>query len=126
MNHDPRTEFQARQALRSVPLAANAARVGRTHRVVHERALVMQETTRQWRSLWLPLTIGSAMMALICYSAWAGLTQYDVAELSDDLLAGLRGGSQIMLLGLWFLPVTATALIFVWLRRSRHHGDDSL
>ncbi len=126
MNHEPMTEFQARQALRSLPLAADSVRVGRTHRVVHERALVMQQVTQQRRMLWLPLTIGSAMIAMLCYAVWMGLAQYDMAELSDGVLAALRGGSQMMLFGLWFLPVTATALIFVWMRRNHHKGDDSV
>jgi hypothetical protein len=125
MNHDPMAEFQARQALRSLPLAADSDRVGRTHRVVHERALAMQQVTRQRRSLWLPLTIGSVMIAMICYAAWSGLAQYD-AEISDGVFAALRGGSQMLLLGIWFLPVTATALVFVWLRRNHHRGDDSV
>ncbi|MDR3734527.1 MAG: hypothetical protein P4L10_03205 [Acidobacteriaceae bacterium] len=126
MSQKPMTEFQARQALRSLPLAADSVRVGRTHRVVHERAMEMQQTTQQRRTLWLPLTIGSAMTAMLCYAVWMGLAQYDMAELSDDVLAALRGGSQMMLLGLWFLPVTATALIFVWMRRNHHKGDDSV
>ncbi len=51
-------ELQARAALRGLPLAADSARVGRTHRVVRERALVMQEARYQGRNtLWLPLTI---------------------------------------------------------------------
>ncbi len=53
------TEFQARTALRGIPLAADAVRVGRTHRVVRERALVMQEARHLRRTLWLPLTIAS-------------------------------------------------------------------
>ncbi|HEY0308659.1 MAG TPA: hypothetical protein VGB94_10895 [Acidobacteriaceae bacterium] len=126
MSNPHMDEFQVRQALRGLPLAADVTRVGRTHRVVHERALAMQQVTLQRRTLWLPLTIGSMMIAIICYAAWSGLAQYDAAELSDDVFAALRGGSQMMLLGLWFLPVTATALIFVWLRRNHHQGDDSV
>jgi len=126
MKQDPMAEFQARQALRSLPLAADSDRVGRTHRVVHERALAMQQVTRQRRSLWLPLTIGSVMIAMLCYAAWSGLAQYDATEISDEVTSSLRGGSQMMLLGLWFLPVTATALVFVWLRRNHHKGDDSV
>jgi len=114
---------EARTAIRSLPLAADSARVGRTHRVVRERALDMQESRRQRRMLWLPLTIASAMMLLLFYAVWSGLAQYDVAEISDDLAGSLRGGSQMMIFGLWFLPVTATALFFVWLRRNRNNDD---
>ncbi|HXB62197.1 MAG TPA: hypothetical protein VNU94_05025 [Acidobacteriaceae bacterium] len=116
------TELQARAALRGIPLAADAASVGRTHRVVRERALVMQEARYQRRTLWLPLTIASAMIFLLCYAAWSGLAQYDVTEISDEL-AGSLHGSQMLIIGLWFLPVTATALFFVWLSRSRNRNQ---
>jgi len=117
-------ERQARNALRSIPLAADSARVGRTHRVVRERALVLQESRQQRRSLWLPLTIASAMLVMICYAIWASLAQYDLSEISDDFASSLHGGSQMLMIGLWFLPVTATALFFVWLRRSRNHNEN--
>ena len=111
---------QARAAIRSLPLAADSARVGRTHRVVRERAMAMQETRRQGRSLWIPLTIASAMLLMICLAVWSGFAQYDVSEISE----ALRSSSQMMIFGLWFLPVTATALFFVWLRRNRSRNDD--
>ncbi len=64
------------------------------------------------------------MMAVaIGYAVWSGLAQYDVAEISDELAGSLRGGSQMMIIGLWFLPVTATALFFVWLSRSRNRNQ---
>jgi hypothetical protein len=118
------SELQARAALRGIPLAADAMRVGRTHRVVRERALVMQEARYQRRTLWLPLTIASVMLAMLFYAIWIGLAQYDVAEISDEFAGSLRGGSQMMILGLWFLPVTATALFFVWLSRNRNRHED--
>jgi hypothetical protein len=112
-------EMRARAELRGIPLAADAVRVGRTHRVVRERAMAMRQSRRNGRSLLLPLGIASAMIALVCYALWTGLAQYDVAEISDELAGTLRGGSQMMIFGMWFLPVTATALVFAWLRRSR-------
>jgi hypothetical protein len=120
-------EMRARAAIRGVPMAADASRVGRTHRVVRERAMAMQQIRRQQRSLLLPLGIASAMIALVCYALWSGLAQYDVAEISEGLAGTLRGGSQMMLFGMWFLPVTATALVFAWLRRSRsRNGSDRI
>ena len=116
-------EMQARAALRGLPLMADGARVGRTHRVVRERALAMQEVRHQRRTLWLPLTIASAMMITLGYAIWSGLAQYDVTELSDELAVSLHGGSQMLVIGLWFLPVTATALFFVWLRHNRNHNN---
>ncbi len=115
----------ARAAVRSLPLAADPARVGRTHRVVRERAQIMRESRRQRRSLWLPLTIASAMMIMLFYAVWSGFVQYDVAEISDELAGSLRGGSQMIILGLWFLPVTVTALFFVWIQRNRNRNDDT-
>jgi hypothetical protein len=115
---------QARSSLRSIPFAADSARVGRTHRVVRERALVMQESRHQRRALWIPLTIASAMLVMICYAIWTSLAQYDVAEISEELAGSLRGGSQMLILVLWFLPVTTTALFFVWLRKSRNRNDN--
>jgi len=117
-------EMQARSAIRSLPLAADSLRVGRTHRVVHERALAMQESRRQRRTLWIPLTIASAMMIMICYGVWSSFAQYDVLEISDELTSSLRDGSQMMIFSLWFLPVTAVTLFFVWLRRSRNRNED--
>jgi ABC-type enterobactin transport system permease subunit len=116
-------DLQARAALRGLPLAADPARVGRTHRVVRERALVMQEARHLRRTLWLPLTIASVMMMMLGYAIWSGLAQYDVAEISGELAGSLHDSSQMMVIGLWFLPVTATALFFVWLRRSRNHNN---
>ena len=118
-------EMQARAAIRSLPLAADSARVGRTHRVVRERALDMQESRRQRRTLWLPLTIASVMMAMICYAVWTSFAQFDITEISDELAGSLRDSGQMMIFSLWFLPVTAVTLFFVWLRRSRRNEDDS-
>lgn len=118
-------EIQARAAVRSLPLAADPARVGRTHRVVRERAQIMRESRHQRRTLWLPLTIASAMMIMLFYAVWSGFVQYDVAEISDELAGSLRGGSQMIILGLWFLPVTVTALFFVWIQRNRNRNDDT-
>lgn len=115
-------EVQARAAVRSIPLASDAIHIGRTRRVVRERAMVMQESRRKGRSLLLPLTIASGMIALLCYALWTGVAQYDVEEISGELAGMLRGGSQMMMLGMWFLPVTTTALIFAWLRRNRSRG----
>jgi len=118
-------EMQARSAIRSLPLAADSLRVGRTHRVVHERALAMQESRRQRRTLWIPLTIASLMLPMICYAIWTSFAQYyDANGISDELVSSLHGGSQMMIFSLWFLPVTAVTLFFVWLRRSRNRNED--
>jgi hypothetical protein len=119
-------EIEARTAIRGIPLAADSVRVGRTHRVVRERALDMQEQRHQRRKLWLPLTIASVMLALISYAVWTSFAQDDVAEISDGFVGSLRDGGQMMILSLWFLPVTATALFFVWTRRNRSQNDDSI
>ena len=120
----PANEMQARAAIRSLPLVADSARVNRTHRVVRERALDMQESRRQRRTLWIPLTIASLMLPMICYAIWSSFAQYyDVNEISDELVSMLHGGSQMMIFSLWFLPVTIITLFFVWLR-SRNRDED--
>ena len=117
-------EMQVRAAMRSLPLVADSARVNRTHRVVRERALDMQESRRQRRTLWIPLTIASLMLPMICYAIWTSLTQdYDVNEISDTLISSLHGGSQMMIFSLWFLPVTVITLFFVWRLRNRNEDD---
>jgi hypothetical protein len=88
--------------------------VNRTHRVVREQALNLQEQRRKSRSLWVPLTIFSILMMVTCYAIWAMLDGYDlipngIPEASD----------QMMILLLWSLPLTAVVLGLVWFKRGR-------
>jgi hypothetical protein len=93
---------------------ARAGVVNRTHRVVREQALTLQEQKLKSRSLWVPLTIFSILMIGICYAIWGTLDAYDLTP------NGIPDASdQLMLLLLWSLPVTAVVLGLVWFKRGR-------
>lgn len=93
---------------------ARAGMVNRTHRVVREQALTIQEQRKKSRSLWVPLTIISVLMMVTCYAIWGMLDGY---ELTPN---GVPDASdQIMLLMLWSLPVTALVLGLAWIKRGR-------
>jgi hypothetical protein len=98
---------------------ARAVVVNRTHRVVREQALNLQEQKQKSRSLWIPLTIFSVLMVTICYAAWGMLDGYDLTP------TGVPDASdQMMLLMMWSLPVTLLVLGLAWFkRRSSGSGD---
>jgi hypothetical protein len=92
---------------------ARARVVNRTHRVVRDQALTMQEQRKKSRSLWFPLLFFSALMLVIGYGLWATL-DYDVAP------SGVPDASdQMVLFLLWSLPVTALVVGLVWFKRGR-------
>ncbi len=100
-------------------MGARAKMVNRTHRIVREQALNMQEQRARSRSLWVPLAICSALLMVICYAIWfmmddASLVPNGVPDASD----------QMMILLLWSLPVTAVALGLVWFKRGRGLGNN--
>jgi hypothetical protein len=104
------------QAIRGSAVLAGARSgvVNRTHRVVREQALTLQEQKRKSRSLWVPLTIFSILMMGICYAIWGMLDGYNLVP------NGVPDASdQMMLLLLWSLPVTAVVLGLVWFKRGR-------
>jgi hypothetical protein len=93
---------------------ARAVVVNRTHRVVREQALKLQEQKRKSRSLWVPLTIFSILMMVTCYAIWGMLDGYELMP------TGIPDASdQMMILLLWSLPVTAMVLGLVWFKRGR-------
>ncbi len=92
--------------------AASSELVNRTHRVVRERALTMQQQKSRVRSLWFPLVISFGFLASLLYALWNML---DESEFFPD---GIPDASQqMMLLLLWCLPVSAIVLAAVWFRR---------
>jgi hypothetical protein len=93
---------------------ARASAVNRTHRVVREQALTLRAQRSESRGLMVPLGISSALLVVVCYAVWAVMDNYEatpsgVPDASDQLLVML----------LWFLPVTVVVLGIVWLRRTR-------
>ena len=95
-------------------LGARSVVANRTHRVVREQALTMQEQKRKSRSLWVPLAIVSSLLMVLCYAIWGMLDGYDLTP------NGIPDASdQLMLLLLWSLPVTALVLGLVWVKRGR-------
>jgi hypothetical protein len=96
---------------------ARAVVVNRTHRVVREQALHMQEQKQKSRSLWVPLVFFSGLMLMIGYGIWATLDSYDFAP------DGVPDASdQLILFLLWVLPLTALVVGLVWFKRGRSHS----
>lgn len=116
-------EAGVRKAFRGAVIATGARGVvvNRTHRVVREQAMNLQEQRSKSRSLWVPLTISSILMIAICYAIWGLLDGYDLTP------NGVPDASdQLMILLLWSLPVTAAVLGMVWFRRARgRSGSDN-
>jgi hypothetical protein len=114
----------ARKALSSVPMAARAGVVNRTHRVVRQRAQVLQERRSRVRSLLLPLIICSMLLLLICLGLWIELDQYQAAEIQDVAsLAANEASRHFLVVLLWFVPVSMATLAAVWFRRGDRVGD---
>jgi hypothetical protein len=109
-----------------VALGARACAVNRTHRVVRERATVMQARRSHARSLMVPLTICSFLLILTCFAIWTGLDQYQAAEtVQADItaLAASDANNHFLVVLLWFVPVTLTVLAAVWYLRKRNGSD---
>jgi hypothetical protein len=104
-----------------VSAAANAALVNRTHRVVRERAKEMKARRSRARSLWIPMGICSALLIILCTAVWTALANYDMTptDVPDS-------SDQLLILLVWFFPVSAFVLAMVWFRRSRTHSNDEV
>jgi hypothetical protein len=110
--------------LAGMDTSARGPVVNRTHRVVRERAKMMQARRSYVRSLMLPLIICSALLILTVFAVWSGLYQYqatDAVEAVQDLAtqAANEASDHIMVLLLWFVPVSLTMLAVIWFTRSR-------
>lgn len=100
---------------------ARAAVVNRTHRIIREQALQMQEQRKRSRSLLVPLLISSALLLVICYAIWALMAGYDLTP------TGVPDASdQVLLFLLWSLPVSVVVLGLTWLRRRSRSGEPTL
>src|SRR5580692_5229393 len=106
----------ARTALGSVNTGARAGVVNRTHRVVRQRAKVMQERRSYVRSLMVPLILCSIFLILIAVAVWSGLYQPEAAEAAGAVqgdvaaLAASDATNHFLVMLLWFVPVSLTAL----------------
>lgn len=115
----------ARAALGNVPLAVRAGVVNRTHRVVRQRAQVMQARRSHVRGLMLPLVLCSVFLILTAVAVWSGLYQYQAAEAAEAVqadVAALAAGEAInhfLVVLLWFVPVSIALLGAVVFRRFR-------
>jgi hypothetical protein len=119
----------ARQAMAGMHLAARAGVVNRTHRVVRERAKVMQERRDRDRSLMAPLILCSVLLILTALAVWTGLYQYQAVEAAEAVqadvtaLAATDANNHLLVALLWFVPVTLALLATIWFRRSRNGAD---
>jgi len=111
-------------------LGARACVVNRTHRVVRERATVMQQRRSHARSLMVPLIICSALLILFVVAVWGGLYQYEAVEAAEAVqadvsaLAATEVSNHVIVVLLWFVPVSLALLGAVLFRRSRHNSND--
>jgi heme/copper-type cytochrome/quinol oxidase subunit 2 len=119
------TDF-ARNALRGVPAVAHSGVVNRTHRVIRERAKVMQQKRNRERSLMVPLTICSVLLTLSVLAVWTGMYQYQAVEAveADVTALATTDNNHFLVVLLWFVPVSVAVLTTVWVRRSRNNADD--
>ena len=100
---------------------ARASVVNRTHRIIRQEALKIQEERKRSRSLLVPLAISSSLLLVICYAIWGVLDGYDLTP------TGIPDASdQVMLILLWSLPVTMVVLGMTWLRRRNRGGGQVL
>ena len=107
-------------------LGARACVVNRTHRVVRERATVIQAQRSRARSLMAPLAICSVLLILTCFAIWTGMYQYQAAEAAQTDVAALATAdttNHFVVVLLWFVPVTFAVLAAIWYRRWRTNAE---
>ena len=103
--------------------------VNRTHRVVRQRAQVMQARRSRVRGLMFPLALCSVLLILTAVAVWSGLYQYQAAEAAEMVqadvaaLAASDANNHFLVVLLWFVPVSIAMLTAVWVRRVRNGAD---
>ena len=115
------SEMFARTAMGSMNAAARIGVVNRTHRVVRERAAVMQARRSYVRSLMVPLVLCAVILALAVAAVWSGLYQYEAAEAAQDVasLASADANDHLLVALWWFVPVSLVLLVAIWVRHAR-------
>lgn len=115
MNEAVEKILEQRRESMSVPkmnAAARASLVNRTHRVVRARAQAIAAQRNKLRSLWLPITVASGLVLILCTAVWSLLDEYELSP------TGIPDASyQYLVLLLWFFPVSIALLMIVWFRR---------
>ena len=124
-------ESVARIALGSVNIAARANVVNRTHRVILQRATVMQARRSRARGLLAPMIICSALLLLTAFAVWSGLYQNPSANtgaVQTDVaaLAAMQVSNHYIVTLLWFLPACLAVLATVLYRRTRECTNDKV
>lgn len=113
----------ARSVLNGMDTGARGPVVNRTHRVVRERAKMMQQRRSHVRSLMLPMIVCGALLILTVFAVWSGLYQYQASEaaeaVQDVATAAANQTDQVMVSLMWFVPVSLTVLAVIWFTRSR-------
>ncbi len=98
---------------------ASARMVNRTHRVVRERAALLQKRNSAVRSLWIPLAISGGLLSLFCFAIWS------IFEQNDAMSNGVPDATgQLFVFLMWCLPVSAAVLAVVWYRKNNHTRDE--
>ena len=99
---------------------ARASLVNRTHRVVRERAEGMQQRRAQQRSVWFPMGLCAGFVVILCTAIWSLLDQYDLSP------TGIPDASnQMLVVLLWFLPVSGVILALVLGQRLRNEAEST-
>ncbi len=102
--------FTRRDSMRA---AASAAMVNRTHRIVRERAKIIQARKQTMRELIVPLAVSAGLLAAVVFAIWTVLDEYDIAP------TGLPDASQqIFIILMWCLPISAAVLAVVLFQRT--------
>lgn len=104
---------------------ARAAVVNRTHRIIRERAVAIQERKRTTRDLIVPFVVCSALLLFIA-AAVLHIADESVTDLGEGVWKrvmelGGDAGSSVSLLLLWFLPLSVITAAVVLLRRNRRN-----
>lgn len=99
---------------------AEALLVNRTHRVVRERADRIRAHRAQQRSVWLPMGLCASFVVILCTAIWSLLDQYDLSP------TGIPDATnQMLVVLLWFLPVSAVILALVLGQRLRNDAEST-
>lgn len=105
--------------VRRVSVGATTELVNRTRRVVRERAGALKVQRSRVRSLWVPLAVSFALLAVLAFAIWTAFEEYDASP------AGVPDGSQMLALTMWCVPVSLMVLAVVWFRRGRAENESA-